>query len=190
MNSSTPQKILASAQALIATGGYHGFSYADIASIVGLGKASIHHHFPTKADLVQILVASYRQEAEAGMAAIAHDIPEPAELLQAYVGYWTQCVGDSTKPFCVCALLAGEAPTLPAEVATEVRAYFRSLASWFAEALERGVVEGVFVLKDSAQDEAEALMAMFHGAMLSARAYDDPKIFGVILASALRRLTV
>lgn len=190
MNNSTPQRILESAKELIANGGYNGFSYADIASAVGLGKASIHHHFRTKADLVQVLVSSYRKDAETGMAEIARDIPKPAELIQAYVGYWTQCVGDNTRPFCVCALLAGEAPTLPAEVAAEVRAYFRSLASWLTDALERGAEEGVFVLKESARDEAEALMAMVHGAMLSARAYGDPKIFGAILAPALRRLSV
>jgi TetR/AcrR family transcriptional repressor of nem operon len=184
----TSDEILASAQTLITTGGYNGFSYADIASVVGIRKASIHHHFPTKADLVRVLVIRYREEAETGMAAIAQDIPDPAELLQAYVGYWTQCIGDNSRPFCVCALLAGEAPALPPEVAVEVRAYFKSLASWLTEALERGVAEGVFVLADSPNEEAEALMATVHGAMLSARAYGDPKIFGVILTPTLRRL--
>jgi TetR/AcrR family transcriptional repressor of nem operon len=37
--------------------------------------------------------------------------------------------------------------------------------------------------------EAEAFMATVHGAMLSARAYGDPKIFGVILAPVLQRLS-
>lgn len=185
----TSDEILASARTLVASGGYNGFSYADIASAVGIRKASIHHHFPTKADLVRVLVARYRQDAETGMAAIARDIPQPAELLQAYVGYWTQCIGDNSRPFCVCALLAGEVPALPTEVAAEVRAYFRSLASWLADALERGVAEGVFSLTDSPQEEAEGLMAIVHGAMLSARAYGDPKIFGAILTPALRRLS-
>lgn len=185
----TSDQILASAQALIETGGYNSFSYADIASVVGIRKASIHHHFPTKADLVRVLVARYRENAEAGMAAIARDIPRPAELLQAYVGYWTQCIGDNSRPFCVCALLASEAPALPPEVAFEVRAYFRFLSAWLANTLERGVNEGVFALAASPTEEAEALMAMVHGAMLSARAYGDPKIFGIILTPALRRLS-
>ncbi len=29
------------------SGGYNGFSYADIAEVVGIRKTSIHHHFPT-----------------------------------------------------------------------------------------------------------------------------------------------
>lgn len=184
----TSDEILTSAQTLIMTGGYNGFSYADIASVVGIRKASIHHHFPTKADLVRVLVARYRRDAEKGMEAIARDIPHPAELLQAYVGYWTQCIGENSRPFCVCALLAGEAPTLPPEVTVEVRAYFRFLSAWLAGTLQRGVTEGVFTLTNSPEEEAEALMATVHGAMLSARAYGDPKIFGVILTPLLRRL--
>jgi TetR/AcrR family transcriptional repressor of nem operon len=185
----TSDEILRSAQTLTMAGGYNGFSYADIASVVGIRKASIHHHFPTKADLVRVLVARHRQDAETGMEAIARDIPRPAELLQAYVGYWTQCIGDNSRPFCVCALLAGEAPTLPPEVTVEVRAYFRFLGAWLAGTLGRGVAEGVFMLTNSAREEAETLMATVHGAMLSARAYGDPKIFGVILTPVLRRLS-
>ncbi|MEF9673014.1 TetR family transcriptional regulator [Pseudomonas sp. PCH446] len=37
------------AQSLLALGGYNSFSYADIAERVRITKASIHHHFPSKA---------------------------------------------------------------------------------------------------------------------------------------------
>jgi TetR/AcrR family transcriptional repressor of nem operon len=36
--------------------------------------------------------------------------------------------------------------------------------------------------------EAEAFMATIHGAMLSARAYGDPKIFGVVTGPVFERL--
>jgi len=38
--------------------------------------------------------------------------------------------------------------------------------------------------------EAEAFMATIHGAMLSARAYGDSKIFGVIVNPLLERLSI
>ena len=188
--SSTSEEILASAQKLIASGGYNGFSYADIASVVGIRKASIHHHFPSKVDLVRVLVAEYRQKAEVGMSQLAGDIPGSAELLQAYVGYWAHCIEDNSNPFCTCALLAGEMPSLPAEVVIEVRAYFRFLSGWLTTVLARGEKEGAFTLINAPEAEAEALMALVHGAMLSARAYGDPRIYGVILTPALHRLFV
>lgn len=187
--STTSDDILACARSLIVAGGYNGFSYADIAEVVGIRKASIHHHFPSKADLVRVLVRRYREEAERGMADLEREIPDPLQRLQAYAGYWEKCIGDSTIPFCVCALLASELPALPQEVSAEVRVYFRFLSAWLASAMERGMEQGALVLAGTPEQEAEAFMATVHGAMLSARAYDDPKIFGLILAPVLRRLS-
>jgi len=186
--STTSDAILACARSLIATGGYNGFSYADIADVVGIRKASIHHHFPSKADLVTVLVTRYRETAEAGMAGLESKVPNPLAQLRAYIGYWKSCIGDASAPFCVCALLAGEMPALPEPVALEIRAYFRFLSGWLTSVLERGVQSGVIVLANPARVEAEAFMALVHGAMLSARAYGDTAIFGAIMDPQLARL--
>lgn len=187
--SSTADEILACARTLIIAGGYNGFSYADVADVVGIRKPSIHHHFASKIDLVRTLVSRYREEAEAGLAAIERNIPDPREQLTNYVGYWEACIKDATAPFCVCALLASELPILPEEVALEVRSHFRSLASWLTSVMERGKRKGQLKLSGSARVEAEGFMATIHGAMLSVRAYGDPKMFGVITAPLLERLS-
>jgi TetR/AcrR family transcriptional repressor of nem operon len=187
--SNTYDDILACARKLIASGGYNGFSYADIAEVVGVRKASIHHHFPGKVDLVKALLVRYRDEAEAGVGNMQQSIPDPLAQLNAYVGYWKACLGDASAPFCVCALLASEMPMLPEEVALEVRAYFRFLSGWLSSVLEHGVQQGVIALRDTPQVEAEAFMATVHGAMLSARAYGDAGIFSTIMTPQLERLT-
>jgi AcrR family transcriptional regulator len=109
-SSTTSDEILACARALIATGGYNGFSYADIADVVGIRKASIHHHFPSKAELVTTLVKRYREAAEEGITNLEHGIASPLDQLRAYIQYWKTCIGDASAPFCICALLAGELP--------------------------------------------------------------------------------
>ena len=186
--SNTSEDILACARALIVAGGYNGFSYADIADVVGIRKASIHHHFPNKVDLVKAIVTQHRQGTQDGLAALQQAVPEPLAMLRAYTQYWERCIEDLSAPFCVCALLAGELPVLPAEVASEVRAYFRELAGWMAAALERGVQQGSVKLAQSAAVEAEVLMATVHGAMLSARAHGQASLFGTITAAQLERL--
>ena len=55
----TKTTILDAAEALILTRGYNGFSYQDIAGIVGIRKASIHHHFATKEELGAAFVDRY-----------------------------------------------------------------------------------------------------------------------------------
>ncbi|BAL77439.1 TetR/AcrR family transcriptional regulator [Bradyrhizobium cosmicum] len=187
--SSTADDILACARTLIIAGGYNGFSYADVAEVVGIRKPSIHHHFASKVDLVRTLVARYREEAQAGLAALERNIPDAREQLENYVAYWEACITDATAPFCVCALLASELPILPEEVALEVRAHFRFLASWLTSVMERGKRKGRLKISGPARVEAEGFMATIHGAMLSARAYGDPKMFGVITAPLLERLS-
>lgn len=186
--SSTAEDILASARSLIVSGGYNGFSYADIADAVGIRKPSIHHHFPSKAQLVTVLVAGYRKEAEAGIANLERALPGPLDQLRAYIGYWKSCIGDASAPFCICALLANELPVLPQDVALEVRGYFRFLSGWLTSVFERGAAQGVIALTETPRVEAEAFMATVHGAMLSARAYGDTGIFGVIMDPQLTRL--
>ncbi|TQK03136.1 TetR/AcrR family transcriptional regulator [Herbaspirillum sp. SJZ107] len=186
--SSTADDILACARSLILGGGYNSFSYADIAAVVGIRKPSIHHHFPSKADLVRTLVARYREAAEEGMKNLERAIPDPLGRLRAYIDYWKACIGDASAPFCVCALLANELPVLPEEIATEIRAYFRFLSAWLAAVLEAGAAQGAIALRDTARVEAEIFMAAVHGAMLSARAYGDTAIFATIMDPQLARL--
>src|SRR5260370_2389480 len=186
--STTSDAILACARSLIVAGGYNGFSYADIAGVVGIRKASIHHHFPSKADLVRTLVARYREEAEAGIANFERQVSDPLAELRFYTGNWEACIADASAPFCVCALLASQLPVLPEEVGLEVRAHFRSLSAWLTSVMERGARHGQLQLMGTPRAETEAFMATVHGAMLSARAYGDPKIFGVVIGSILERL--
>lgn len=188
-SATTADDILHCARTLILAGGYNGFSYADIAKVVGIRNASIHHHFPTKSDLVRTLVARYRHDAADAIAALERNVPAPAAQLRAYTGYWQACITDATAPFCVCALLAGQIPVLPDEVVVEVRAHFRALSAWLTSVLDRGARAGTLRLAGTPDAEAEAFMATVHGAMLSARAYGDPAMFGLITRPLLERLT-
>ena len=184
----TSDDILGCARTLIIAGGYNGFSYADIAAVVGIRKASIHHHFPTKVDLVRTLVERYRVEVDMGIAEFERHSPDAVAQLRSYVGFWEDCIGDPTTSFCVCALLASQIPVLPHEIVLELRAHFRTLSGWLTSVLDRGVKQGTIVLSGSARAEAEAFMATMHGAMLSARAYGEPTILEAIAKPLIDRL--
>lgn len=185
----TADEIIRCARSLIISGGYNGFSYADIADVVGIRKASIHHHFPTKVDLVRTLLERYREEFDAGVSEIDERFPDPIDRLRAYIGFWEGCIGDPTTAFCVCALLASEIPLLPQELARALRGHFQSLSEWLASVLELGADQGSLVLNGTTHSEAEAFMATVHGAMLSARAYGETEVFSVVTQGLLQRLT-
>lgn len=181
-------EIVEQTKLLLAAGGYHGFSYADVSERVHIGKASIHHHFPAKADLVLTVVGQHRAQARAGLAALDQHVADPLARLIAYTDYWAKCIRDGTAPICICAMLAAELPTIPPAVADEVRAYFGELSTWLALVLERGAATGQLQLHGGARAEAQALMSTVHGAMLTARAFGDPDMFASIARAAIARL--
>lgn len=185
---STSDKILDVAQSLIVAGGYNGFSYADISAAIGIRKASIHHHFPAKAELVAVLVDRYTKQAETGLQSLREQAASPADQLQFYVNYWRTCIENASQPFCICAMLASEMQMLPDEVASRVRAHFRNLAAWLTSVLQAGVEQNLFQLDKRPQEHAQMLMASVHGAMLSARALGDPGLFVAVVAPEIARL--
>ncbi len=182
-------EIVARTRALLVAGGYNSFSYADLAERVGITKASIHHHFPSKAVLVKTVVTLYRHEVEANLAMLERHFDDPLSELNAYADYWAGCIRSGEHPFCICAMLATELPTIPEEVAVEVRAHFHDLDAWLTGVLQRGSARGQFHLLNSAAVSARAFMAVVHGAMLVARAMDDPKTFPAIVQPAILKLT-
>ncbi|WP_205287698.1 TetR/AcrR family transcriptional regulator [Luteibacter yeojuensis] len=184
----TRDRLVDSARYLIQTRGYNGFSYADVAEQVQVRKASIHHHFPAKADLARAAVEQSRAGIVEQIRLLEEAAFDPLRQLQFYTGYWEKCIADASAPFCVAGMLACELPSLPEDLADGVRAHFRDLSHWLETVLTAGAQAGVFHLKGAASAEAESFMSTVYGAMLTARAYGEPAKFSGIVQAALRRL--
>jgi TetR/AcrR family transcriptional regulator, transcriptional repressor for nem operon len=184
----TAGRILDAGRELIMRRGYSGFSYADISDAIDIRKASIHHHFPTKADLVVAVVGQYRKLFDTDMAALQTSGADALTQLQAYIGYWQRCIADDTAPFCVAGMLGAELPVLPEEVAQEVHGHFDNVAKWLENVLEAGAQSGQFQLNGSAKSEAAMLMSVVYGAMLTARIYGNAELFKRVTDDAVARL--
>ncbi|MGO4518253.1 TetR/AcrR family transcriptional regulator [Terriglobus sp. 2YAB30_2] len=182
------ERILKAAEALMIDRGYSAFSYADISEAVEIKKPSIHHHFPTKAGLAAAVLRAHRERTIEGTEQLDRQIEDPWKRLHAYVQYWEGCIRGRTVPFCVAALMGAELPSLPEEVQAEVRLHFSVLGEWLERTLKAGVKAGVIKLQDSAATEAQTLMAVVHGAMLSARATGKCDVFKQVTGAALKRI--
>ncbi len=185
----TAERILKAAHALMVERGYSAFSYADIAEAVEIRKASIHHHFPTKADLAAAVLKAHRERLVQGTELLDRQIENPLKRIQAYVEFWEGCIRDRTMPFCIAALLGAELPSLPEQVQAEVRLHFTALREWLERTLKAGVRKRVIQLQKSPTIEAELLLATVHGAMLSARATGNCDVFRTVCAAAIQRIT-
>ncbi len=56
---STRTRILDVGERLVQVRGFNGFSYADVAAELSVAKASLHYHFPSKAELGEAIVTRY-----------------------------------------------------------------------------------------------------------------------------------
>jgi TetR/AcrR family transcriptional regulator, transcriptional repressor for nem operon len=188
MDNDTATRIRESAHDLIAARGYFGFSYADIAEVVGIRKASIHHHFPSKVDLVVATLKEYRAKLVEAAGGLDNNVADPMQRLKLYVHHWEECVQSNNRPICIAALLSAELPTLPKEIQTEVQLHFKYLVRWVRSTLKEGISRGNIHLQQGVEVEAQSFVALVHGAMISARAFGSPDIFSSITKGALDRL--
>ena len=81
----TATRILDVAEELVQTRGLNAMSYADISARVGITNASLHYHFPAKADLAIALVDRYSERFFAALDEIERRRPDFADRLRAYV---------------------------------------------------------------------------------------------------------
>ncbi|HUP56612.1 MAG TPA: TetR/AcrR family transcriptional regulator [Bdellovibrionota bacterium] len=167
----TATRILDVAEKLVQTGGFNGFSYADVAGEVRVRKASLHHHFATKSQLGTRLISRYQERFMGVLAAIEQGGSSPAEQLERYVAIYAGVLKKNRM--CLCGILAAEYATLPKPMRDGVTRFFAANEGWLASLLERGRKSGDLVFAGSPLETSRFVVASLEGAMLVARAQRD-----------------
>jgi TetR/AcrR family transcriptional repressor of nem operon len=172
---STSDRVLDAAERLMQTRGFNGFSYADISAELGLSKATLHHHFATKAELGRALVERYSQTFHGALQAIDASSAAPRHKLERYVDLYRGVLSD--ERLCLCAMLAAEYNTLPRAMQEPIRHFFDTNESWLGGVIEAGRRSGELRFHGSAADTGRMLLGALEGAMLVARTYGDVERF-------------
>lgn len=178
--------ILDVAERLAQTRGYNGFSYADIADQLGVTKASLHYHFPSKAELGRALIERYRGVFAEALDVIDQKAKTPHEKLKRYVGLYNSVM--SNERMCLCGMLAAEYATLPVPMQEALTLFFDANERWLTAVLEEGVRSGSLFFTEPARERARVLLGALEGAMLVARSYGDPRRFQAAAAFVLADL--
>jgi TetR/AcrR family transcriptional repressor of nem operon len=167
--------ILDVAEQLAQTRGYNGFSYADIAAELGVTKAGLHYHFPSKAELGCALIVRYQTVFGAALEAIDQQAAKPPAKLRRYVGLYDDVMHNDRM--CLCGMLAAEYSTLPTPMQEGLKRFFDMNERWLTAVLQDGRRSGYFSFKESANERARVLLGALEGAMLVARSYGDSRRF-------------
>src|SRR5205085_12602308 len=98
---STKEKILAFSTTLLKQNGYHGWSYEHISQEIGIKKASIHYHFPTKAILVAEALKLYIKEFFLRLEDISKNARSNREKLEELFRIYQQTY-NAPDELCLC----------------------------------------------------------------------------------------
>lgn len=165
----TSQQILDIAQRLVQTRGFNAFSYADIASSLSVSKASLHYHFPSKADLGVRLIERYRDSFGKALEAIDLESGGPVAKLQRYADLYAGVLADGRM--CLCGMMAAEFATLPKAMQAALESFFQLNERWLVGVLNEGRACGVLRFEGSTAEAAQFIIGSLEGSMMMARSH-------------------
>ncbi len=174
----TADRILTTAEELMQTRGYNGFSYQDLADAIGIRKPSLYHHFPSKADLGRAVIGAYRDR----MRRVADQLDavegiDPVSALTLYLEPMLE-IGRRPGAACLCGVLGSEFSAMPEEMQAEVTAFFEEHLDFLERLLARGRAEGAFRFEAEPRAVARLALSLIEGAMILKRSIDDRTLVG------------
>jgi TetR/AcrR family transcriptional repressor of nem operon len=182
----TKTRILDVAERLAQTRGFNAFSYADISKELGLRKASIHHHFPSKTDLGEKLLARYEANFRGALRGIDEAGGDALRKLRRYAAIYADVLRAGRM--CLCGMLAADFDTLPRSIQDAIQRFFLENEDWLCKLLEHGRAEGSLAFAGAARQQARMLVSSLEGAMLVARTFGDVARFERVAAMLLSEL--
>lgn len=182
----TATRILDSAERLVQRRGYNGFSYGDVATELGITKASLHYHFASKGELGRALVERYTARFAAALEEIGAAGRDAPAMLDAYARIYADVLRE--KRMCLCGMLAADYDTLPDPMREAVIGFFDANERWLTDVFEQGAREGSLRLDGSPDAAARALVGGLEGAMLVARPYGEVARFEAVASRLLAGL--
>jgi TetR/AcrR family transcriptional repressor of nem operon len=185
--SGTAERILDIAQRIIQERGYGALSYADIAVEMGIAKASLHHHFPTKASLGLAVAERHIGRTRLALAEILTSVTSHSLQLRRYAEIYKFTL--ESKLGCLCGMMMAEFNSLPGQMQAAVRAYFEMNEEWLKGVITRGRAAGELRGAGGTDLEvARSFLGGLQGAMLLARSLGDATVLCGTALSMLESL--
>jgi TetR/AcrR family transcriptional repressor of nem operon len=191
--SSTKEKLLGSALALMYARSYGDVGVQEICQHAGVKKGSFYHFFPSKRDLTLAAIEhqwkGLRQQLVKEVLTGTNSPLERVErCLQLF--YETQCgVKAQTGHVMGCPFgnLAIELSTQDEYIRKKIESVFHELAGYLERTLEDAVTVGEAPKQDM-RTTAQALVAFIQGVVLLAKSQNDPEVIKRLGKGFLRSL--
>ena len=176
-------RIVEAASRAIRRSGYHGTGVADIMKAAGLTHGGFYAHFPSREAMLAEAADRAGCESVEQMSRIAASAP-PEHALQSMIGaYLSKEHVESVETGCATAALASEMPRQAPEVRRAATRRIKEMIDLVSRQLPDWG-------KPGAHEHALVTVATMVGALVLARAVDDPRLSDALRDAALKHLTV
>ncbi|MDJ0838022.1 MAG: TetR/AcrR family transcriptional regulator [Acidobacteriota bacterium] len=176
----TRNEILQLALELFLTRGYNGFSYQDLADRLGIRKASIHYHFPSKEDLAVAMIADFREELRNWSRNLEAKDAAPGQKLDALFETYRQMFRGKDQ-ICMVGACSAEWNTLADPVRAEMGKVMKGQRQWLVDVIEQGRETGEFAPGTEALPLARFVYAGMQGALQLARVSNDETMLDLVI---------
>jgi AcrR family transcriptional regulator len=178
----THERIVETAARAIRRSGYNGTSVADIMKEAGLTHGGFYAHFASREAMLAEAADRAGAESVALSARIAATV-KPEEALQALIhAYLSKEHVQGVEMGCPIAALGSEMPRQAPEVRRAATRRIKEMIDVVARQLPDWG-------QPAAHERALVTVATSVGALLLARAVDDPKLSDALLEATLKHLT-
>ncbi len=182
----TQEQLIDIGETLMRERGYGGFSFADLARETGIRKASVHHHFATKADFGLAVLIRYAERLR-GLLGMFANSRSGGQALHKLITLYREMLSESHH-LCLCVALAGDRTILSERMHAVLAQTNAATASWIESVLLTGRKDRSISVGGDPAEEAWAILGQLQGAQLLARAAGDVEQFDQCIATLKARL--
>ncbi len=168
------EQILEVATELVQTRGYSAFSYQDLSDRLGITKASIHHHFPSKQDLGTAVAEKYKADVKAALTAATRKSDDPRVQLEGYVQFVLEIIKTHDR-ICAAGSVQSEINVVPTAMGTSMCSLVQHVIGWISEVITDGRDRGVMDFPGTPGHQAALIFSAAQGAMQYGRANGQNK---------------
>ncbi len=167
-------QILEVATELVQTRGYSAFSYRDLSDRLGITKASIHHHFPSKEDLGRAVAEKYNTDVKAALAEAKRKSDDPWVQLEGYVQFVLEIIKTQDR-ISAAGSVQSEINVVPKAMGHSMCSLVQHVIGWISEVIKNGRDLGVMDFPGSADNQGAMIFSAAQGAMQYGRANGEKK---------------
>ena len=139
----TKTKLLDAAQELIQRHGINGMSFQDLSDAVGIRKASVHHHFATKADMVNALSQRQLARFQEALKKILNAKASGRTKLKRYGDLFVATLkSGKQEKGCLFGMLMAEYMCVQRDAQKEVGAFLEANLEFLTSVLKQGQQDG------------------------------------------------